>query len=40
MLFSLHPFAVKPIEKLGGKANLVYLPDLAPFIYSIKRRLY
>jgi len=36
-LFSLDPFAVKPIEKLGGKTNVVHLPDPAPFVYSSNR---
>jgi glycosyltransferase involved in cell wall biosynthesis len=33
-LLSLDPFAVKSIEKLGGKTNVVHLPDPAPGGYA------
>jgi glycosyltransferase involved in cell wall biosynthesis len=36
-LFSLDPFAVEPIAKLGGRANVLHLPDPAPFVYAADR---
>lgn len=36
-LFSLDPFAVEPIQKLGGNKNVIYLPDPAPFVWATNR---
>ena len=36
-LFSLDPLAVESIEGLGGSANVIHLPDPAPFAYSCDR---
>jgi glycosyltransferase involved in cell wall biosynthesis len=36
-LFSLDPLAVPSIAKLGGKTNVVHLPDPAPFVYASDR---